>query len=257
MLSNFKLLKFVYRGLLTGMPLLTYNPISKTSFHAPLIVNPYSTYINFKLNNFQTNYLNDYIKQYSENLTIVPIKVKPNEKEHNYLSINIYNCSSPIFMNNKDITRCEINTYVKDNSNNYGTLIIDYLSDELSMDPVNIFKKSEHVKYRDNDIYKLIDCFSEKDNVKLSLNYTLFREEKFDVDDSLIEYTDNVYYKNGILDKIYYDSSLTNADTREPRYYYNLTFKYKDLHFDNADSIFYFVNPIRFVGSIWNNLYNR
>ena len=43
----------------------------------------------------------------------------------------------------KEITRCELNTYVKDHNGNYGTLIIDYLSNELSMDPLNIFK-SKH-----------------------------------------------------------------------------------------------------------------
>ena len=55
------LLKFVYRGLLTGLPILTYNPISKLNFHSPFDVKPYSTYINYKLDVNQFNYINEYL----------------------------------------------------------------------------------------------------------------------------------------------------------------------------------------------------
>ena len=89
---NSGLLKFIYRGILTGMPMLTYNPINKNSLHIPMTVNPYSTYLNFKLDDKQTAYLNNYIKDYSDDLELVPIQITPYEEKSNYLSVNIYNC---------------------------------------------------------------------------------------------------------------------------------------------------------------------
>ena len=80
------ILKFVYRGLLTGMPLLTYNPITKNTFNVPLTVLPYSTYLNFKLTDNQTSYLNNYISEFTKDLEIVPINLYPNDakSERNY-----------------------------------------------------------------------------------------------------------------------------------------------------------------------------
>ena len=251
------LLKFVYRGILTGMPLLTYNPITKNTINVPLQVKPYSTYINFKLDNEAISNLKSYINEYDKELELVPIKLIDNENLDYYLSINIYNCSSPAFLNdNKEVTRCEINTYVKDKNDNYGTLIIDYLSNELSMDPVNIFKNKEKVYFNNNDLYKVIDCQSENDKVLLKLNYTILYEYDININDDLIKYTDNVYYKNGIFDKVYYDSTLVNANVKSPRLYFNFSFIYKDLSFYEADSIFYFTNKINFIGGMWSNLYD-
>ena len=42
------------------------------------------------------------------------------------------------------MTRFEINTYVKNQYNETGTLILDYLCNELSMDPVNLLKQKIH-----------------------------------------------------------------------------------------------------------------
>ena len=251
------LLKFIYKGMLTGMPMLTYNPISMNTLNIPLEVLPYSTYLNFKLDENQSHYLNNYIKKYSSNLELVPINILSNEEKSNYLSINIYNCSSPGFMNEeKEITRCEINTYVKGKDGKFGTLIIDYLSNELSMDPINIFKFKDDVNFKNVNIYKSIDCNSIKEEIDLKINYTLIHDYKIYVDDELIKYTDNIYYKNGIIDKVYYDSSLVKADVKSPLFYYNLTFNYKDLSFDKLDSIFYFTNNIKFVGGMWSNLFD-
>ena len=45
---HLKLLKFVYNGLLSGMPLIAYNPITKTPIHVPFTIKEQSTYINYK-----------------------------------------------------------------------------------------------------------------------------------------------------------------------------------------------------------------
>ena len=250
------LLKFVYRSLLTGMPLLTYNPITKNTFNAPLTVLPYSTYLNFKLDSNQTSYLNNYISKFSNELEIVPINLYPGEQKCNYLSLNIYNCTSPVFVNEeKEITRFEINTYVKDKKGNLGTLIIDYLANELSMDPINIFKQKDEVSFKNDKIYKVIDCNSNKEKINLKVNYTTLFDHHSRISNKLIEYTDKIYYKNGIYDRVYYDSSLVNANIREPELYFNTSFRYKDLFFDKLDSIFYFTNNISFIGGMWANLY--
>ena len=247
-------LKFVYNSMLFGMPMVTYNPYNKVPIHIPATVDDGSTYINVKLNDDEKNYLESYIHKYNNSLKIVPISILQDEKPESYLSINIYNCSSPVFMKDSKITRCELNTYVSD-GNNIGTLIIDYLSNDLSMDPVNIFKSREKVDFKTENVYHCIDCDSEKDKIQLKLNFTKFREIPIIIDDSLIEYTDNIFYKNGIMDKVYYDTSLVKAKCKSPIYTYNFSFSYKDLHFNEIDSIFYFSKDIKFVGAMWSNLY--
>ena len=118
MIFSKKILKFVYNSMLFGMPISTYNPYTKVPIHIPARVDEGSTYINLKLNNDEKEYLNNYIHEYNETLSIVPISILEDEKAENYLSINIYNCTSPVFNTDKTITRCEINTYVKDKNTN-------------------------------------------------------------------------------------------------------------------------------------------
>jgi|TARA_B100001093_G_C26745943_1_gene978872 hypothetical protein len=247
-----KLLELVYRGILTGMPLLTYNPITKNTLNVPMIVNPESTYLNFKLDNEKVKKLEKYVKKYS-NLTIIPIKM--DEKEEYILSVNVYNCTSPVFLNDKEITRFEINTYVRDEYNNNGTLILDYISNELSMDPLNIIKWKEDLVYNKYDVFNYIECNSKRDRIELNINFTAEYAKKIKIDEDLVKYTDRVYYKNGIYDKIYFDSSLTSADLREPYLFTDFKFIYRDLNFTDLHSIFYFKNEIRFIGGMWDNLF--
>ena len=254
---KFNLLKFVYNGVLTGMPLIAYNPISKNTLNVPLTVMPKSTYINLRLNEEQTTYLDKYIKDYTDTLEIVPISIFPGEKESNYISINVYNCSSSIFMNDeKSITRCEINTYVRDKEGNYGTIILDYLSNELSMDPVNIFKRKEQIDFIQGNINNVIKGDSDNDKILLDYTYSTLGTIKTTISDNLIKYTDNIYYKNGIMDKIYYDSSLVNAEVKRPLINVEdkFIFKYRDLVFNRISNLFFFDNEIRFIGGMWDNL---
>ncbi len=253
------ILKFVYQGLLTGMPLLTYNPITKNNFIAPVEIEQFSTYLNFKLNNDQVNNLNQYIHFYNNNIDIVPIKLLADDDKDNYLSINIYNCTTPIMSQNKEtITRCEINTYIYDKKNNqYGTMILDYISNTISMDPINIFKLGNQLDLSLDKLNNKIKCIgnSEKEKIGINFDFELLENQKLKLDNSLIDYTDNIYYKNGIYDKVYYDSSLTNAKILRVNEY-NFNFTYRDLNFNQLDSLFYFDNKISFAGCMWKNLYN-
>ena len=179
------------------------------------------------------------------------------EKEEYILSVNVYNCTSPVFLNDKEITRFEINTYVRDEYNNNGTLILDYISNELSMDPLNIIKWKEDLVYNKYDIFNYIECNSKRDRVELNINFTAEYAKKIKIDEDLVKYTDRVYYKNGIYDKIYFDSSLTSADLREPYLFTDFKFIYRDLNFTDLHSIFYFKNEIRFIGGMWDNLFKN
>ena len=258
------LLKLIHKAILVGMPLIAYNPFSN-KFNAPFTVKPYSTYLNFKLDDIQKDYLTSYIHNFSTILSLTPIKLSPSDTEGYYLSVNIYNCSSPLFLNNDiDITRCEINTYVKDINNNYGTLIIDYNSNGFSLDPVNLFKpihKSIIHKEKDKDkanIHKddsFIKCSAKDKDIDFRINYNHLETKKYHVSDSLVSFTDYIFYKNGICDKLFYDSSLTNSLTKSPKIYNDFYFKYKDLEFTKIHSIFYFTDELRFVCNMWDNLY--
>ena len=247
------MLKFVYQGLLTGLPILTYNPFTKLNFISPFDVNPYSTYINYKLDINQFNYINSILELKNSSLVLDKVKIDTIENPSYYLSINIYNCSVPIIPTNKMVTRCEINTYVKNNNNEKGTVILDYISNSLSMDPINIFKQEENLNFINQN--SLLTSNFESFNFDLDLElHHCCRDKKFKISDELIEYSDKIFYTNSIYDKLYYDSTLVNADVRIPKIN-KVNFRLGMLRLNKPESVFYFKDSLNFTGSLWHNLY--
>ena len=80
------------------------------------------------------------------------------------------------------------------------------------------------------------------------------KDARFYPADDLSYYSDIIYYANGIYDKLYYDSTLTNAVLKIPKII-SLNFTYLNITFSKPESIFYFQNQIDFVGSVWENLF--
>ena len=70
-----KILKFVYKSFLTGMPFITYNPITNIPFHATFDVMPESLYINYKLNNLQYETINKYINSQNPDFTMLNTEI--------------------------------------------------------------------------------------------------------------------------------------------------------------------------------------
>ena len=253
-IDNRGFLKFIYNILLIGVPQYTTNPLNQNRILAELTVKPQSTYLNYKLNEGQIDLLNSYVKNYSNDLTLVPLKLSKYSYPEYYLSVNIYNCTSPIMMSNKNLVRCELNTYIKTSEGEYGTLILDYVSNELSLDPINIFKpRISGVKFEHFDSKNSIKVESKDDNIQLDLSYKL-TSDSFYISKDLVRFTDYAFYKNGVADKVYYDSLLGNAVTKYGEVELPCFFKYKGMEFNYPDSIFYFDNSINFVGSVWHNL---
>jgi hypothetical protein len=255
--SNKSFLKFMYNALLTGMPSLMNNPINKNILHAPFLVNEGSTYINFKLNNLQINTINEFLETKKNGLIMKKCKLYNDNIEDYFLSINIYNCSSPLFnfISNEPVTRCEINIYVEDEYGEKGTLILDYESNLLSLDPENLFKKAGNVNFVKD--YEFIVGKVISNNFLLDFNYNQYLNINTEnsLGTQLIKFTDKIYYNNGLYDKLYYDSSLIHnkiIDCND----YNVYFKFLNMEFTNTYSLFYFEEPIDFVGGMWNNLYS-
>lgn len=255
------LLKLIYKSILTGMPILTYNAFTNM-YNIPFSVKPYSTYLNFRMDTTQISEISKYVEKFSSNLSLVPIKLSIFDKPSYFISVNIYNCTSPLFLNNNQpITRCEINTYVKDRNNKTGTLILDYGSNSLSLDPVGLFKKggsSNFLKIQDNSGKNNgeIECSSLNSLFNFRVRYSLKSIKNFFMTKSMVSYTDNIFYKNGIYDKLYYDSSLVNSITKIPFTVKDFYFKYKGINFDNLHSVFFFDEEINFICSLWHNLYD-
>ena len=260
MLIQSNILKLFYRALLTGLPFTTYNPLKNSPFHAPMTVCKGSTYVNYKLNENQFNYLRDNLDITTNDLELKSIKLNNYDKEKDYyVSVNMYNCTSPMFefMSQHEMTRCEINTYVHNKDNVKGTLIMDYSANLLSMDPDNIFKVASKSKFKTNNLGDRIFEANSKDiDFFLQYKYNDKKDKRFIMSEDLIKYTDNIYYNNGIIDKLYYDSSLTCANTRIPNKIKNVSFRFRNLELTNPTSIFYFENDVKFVGALWNNLIN-
>jgi len=250
------LLKTIYKTLLSTLPAFTYNSITK-NFFAPFQIQPYSTYINFKLAPDQVDYLKTYINNYTSNLELQPIKLSLLDIPSYFISVNIYNCTSPLFIGKQNVTRCEINTYVKDHKGSYGTLILDYCSNFLSLDPVDLFKNGQNAKFwKDNNFLKYY-INNEKMKFEMEFDYTKTSIKNFQISKNLIQFTDNIYYKNGICDKLFYDSSLLHSVMKIPKRINKLSFEYKGMIFNKIHSIFYFQNNIDFICGIWHNLYNK
>ena len=96
--------------LLTGFPSLTYNPITKNPFHANFKVDTNSLYINYVLNEDARSKIESYI---DDDIELEQISLEKGKSKNFFLSINIYNVTSPILNTLNTVTRCEINTYVK------------------------------------------------------------------------------------------------------------------------------------------------
>ena len=252
-----KLAKFVYRLFVTSFPLFTYNPINYNTIYSSFDVKPKSTYINYKLNDNQVDLLKNYLRENTNELKIKKMFLEKEQKTKDYfISVNIYNCTSPLFtiFNNQNIARCEINTYVVDKFKDDGTLIMDYSSNFLSMDPVNIFKLPNLTKFL--LLNNTINCEAIGENFNLDLKYKFFKNNKiFNINEELHQLSDKIFYRNGIYDKLYYDSSLVKCVAKIPSKIYNINFEFLGMKFKEPSSIFYFENELRFAGSMWNNLY--
>ena len=249
------LLKTLYKTILTVLPVVTYNSFTN-NFFAPFQIQPYSTYVNYRLEPVQIAYLTAYVKNYTENLELWPIKLTETDNPDYFMSVNMYNCTSPLFVHERNITRCEINTYVRDSDGKFGTLILDYCSNGLSLDPVDFFKREQSTEFSKED--DLLRYFVENSKIKFSMKMKIdtleeFIKKDFLMSKSLVQFTDTIFYKNGICDKLYYDSSLVGSVTKIPKMPKNMSFEYLGMKFDKIHSIFYFKNPIQFICGLWHN----
>ena len=246
-----KFLRFFYRGLITGMPSIIYNPITLNSIHVPFNVLPESLYINYKLTPDQKIIVHNYITEKDPFFNMEKISIIKNEVPDYYLSLNIYNCTSPVFLNDKETTRFEINTYVK-RKEKKGTLIIDYISNQLSMDPVNIIKKKSYLEYNKNEING--ENFNKTILLHSKIKTNIEKDAYIFIHDDLADYSDIIFYTNGIYDKLFYDTSLTKASFKIP-ILNGLNFTFLNITFSTPHSVFYFENQIDFVGGVWYNVF--
>lgn len=252
-----RLLRVIYNGMLTGMPSIMNNPYNKNTLYAPFNVLENSIYINYKLDNEQYNIINNYLENKKSNLKLVKTSILKEDNKNYFISVNIYNCTSPLFtvLTSDPIIRCEINTYIIDNEDNRGTLILDYSSSHTSFDSYNLIKKPdksiELIKHNTT-----LSGYVNNENIDLyfsvNLNNKLYNDR---LSSELVKYTDRIYYLDGIYDKLYYDTTLLNNPivfTQDN----NIEFSFNGYIFDKPDSVFIFNKPIDFVGGMWKNLFD-
>ena len=125
------------------------------------------------------------------------------------------------------------------------------------MDPINLFKPSSNLFYTNDclDTIKL-NGISHNEDIELQFEVDAPITSDWYINTELIKYSDFIYYKNGIYDKLYYDSTLVEAPIQiiSTKHNHNFMFKYRELDFETIDSIFFFENNINFVGGMWDNL---
>lgn len=252
--TNF--LKTFYNFLLVGMPGLTYNPINKNILHSPFTVLPGSTYINYRLNSEQIDTIKTFLSENTNDLLLHPVSIIDDSDKDYFLSVNIYNCTSPVFdfLTDKPSTRCEINTYVINNKGEIGTIILEYTSNLLSLDPDNIFKQSTKTEYFNKNDNLIINTNSDLFNLKSDINL-LNINSKSKISESITRFSDKIFYKNGLYDKLYYDSSLIHNKINILKNH-KIHFEFLNTIFDNVHSVFVFNDKIEFVGGLWHNIFN-
>ena len=252
-----RLLRVLYNSMLTGMPAVMNNPYNKNTLHAPFKVDKLSVYINYKLTVSQYESINKYLDDSKSTLKLTKTSILKDDNRDFFLSINIYNCTSPLFsiVTQEPVTRCEINTYIIDSTDNIGTLILDYASSQVSLDSFNLIKMADKdINYMQQHANRLTGYVKQKNidlNFTIDLNEKLYRDR---LSQDLIKYTDRVYYLDGIYDKLYYDTSLLNNPIMMVNN--SIQFKFLDSIYYNPDSVFVFNEPIDFVGGMWKNLFN-
>jgi hypothetical protein len=125
------------------------------------------------------------------------------------------------------------------------------------MDPLNLIKRKENTVFQETEtgMFQKLFCSSEKDGIYLKMDYTKYYSYNTNISNDLVSHTDRVYYKNGIYDKIYYDSSLVNANVKTPYLHKDFRFSYKNFNFSNIHSLFFFTDEIRFIGGMWDNVF--
>lgn len=227
----------------------------------PFLVLPKSTYVNIRLTDSQVSFLTDYIRQYTTRLvpTALSLTAESAESPAHYLSVNIYNCTSPLFFH-RPITRCEINTYVRHTeTGEIGTMILDYSSNGISMDPVDAVRwPTPGTRFWENaGSSSLTNCIEavakdEAGNMDFFFKYdpSFKVEGKGRLTKDLVRFTDTIYYKNGGCDKLFYDSSLVQAEIiRVENWQEGFRFQYKGMDFgvNQVEEVFYFRNPISFI----------
>ena len=253
LLPNIRLLKVVYTAMMTSVPGMLYNSFSTNSFLTEMHIEPTSTYINYKMDMYQKEQISNYLRKESNKLELAPINI--DNQEDYFISVNIYNCTSPLFelVSDEELTRCEVNTYVIDKDGNYGTLILDYTSNKLSLDPVNYYKQAKNTKFYKED--KNLFFESNNGNIKLKGDIEIKNKDfTYYIHPDIVKFTDNIFYRNGIYDKMYYDSLLVDAEIRKPDKPFNVVFEYNKIKFNEPYNIFYFQNNIDFVLALWHNL---
>tara|TARA_Y100000389_G_scaffold204916_1_gene260768 strand:+ start:2168 stop:2941 length:774 start_codon:yes stop_codon:yes gene_type:complete len=251
-----RLLRLIYNGMLTGMPTIMNNPYNKNTLYAPFNVLENSIYINYKLDNEQYNMINNYLDNKKSNLKPVKTSILIEDNKNYFISVNIYKCTSPLFkvLTSDSIIRCEINTYIIDNENNIGTLILDYSSSHTSFDSYNLIKKPDkYIELIKNNT--TISGYVNNQNIDLyfsvDLNNKLYNDR---LSSDLVKFTDRIYYLDGIYDKLFYDTSLLNNPiifTQDN----DIEFSFNGCVFNQPESVFVFNKPINFVGGMWKNLF--
>ncbi len=251
-----------YNSAYSYIAALNYNPfnIAQKSFITNFTVEPNSIYINYKLSKEQ---INDIQKNIPDYLSLIPIKLLKYDRKKYIISVNVYNVTSFLFGNNM-IPRLECNIYIKDKrNNNIGTMIIAYTTSATSFDPINLLKfgKKENLEYNIKE--NLINIKSNEDTFTFETNLNIKNKKLKYISNDLIKATDNIYYQNGIIEKIFYDSSFiyNTVNLLKIKEQFNmLNFiipgSNKELFFNKIDSIFLFPNKIYFTCKTWSNRNN-
>jgi hypothetical protein len=264
---------FEYNKVFSYIAFSNYNPfkIFSKSFISNFNIKPNSLYINFELSLTQIEEINNNIPNY---LTITPISLLNNDKKKNIISINTYNVTSFLF-DNKIIPRLEINIYVKNKfTNKIGTLILIYTTNGFSFDPINLLTQKDELFL--NIKNNIINCKVNNKNLffetKINIDnpeaskaithlWNIDNFKKRNLSKDLIIATDNIYYQNGIIEKMFYNSDFIYTKINELKNIKNIYFKFYftipgsniQLKFNKISSIFMFLDNIYFTTETWSN----
>lgn len=177
----------------------------KPTLRFTVLADPCSVYINFEI---KKNALDDFVEYIGlpENFSLTSIRCLAEEEPVYLLTLNIYEVSGIVHG-----SRAEWSTYVDDGNGKRCYMVLEARSSSGSMNPVNIVTRSDRVEHTQTTGHLVSIVASERgrlfrSRIKLSEKHPIA-----ELSNDWIAANDRIYWRNGVFDRIWYDSNLFNS----------------------------------------------
>jgi hypothetical protein len=170
--------------------------------------NPCSIYFNFRIRPECREAFERHINL-ADNLALSPIRCLADETPELILTLNVYEVSGIV-----SGLRAEWSTYITDTEGKPRYMVLEARCAKGSMDPVELFTRPGRVEHRMTST--TVESLVASDAGALFRATCTLRDEHphAKIATEWIVANDNIYWRNGIYDRTYYDAAMIDAPVR-------------------------------------------